>query len=71
MYDVFRLIMNVILIIIGIYCTLRFFGYFKNNDIRDDFVIAYVAVFMAMFGALINISQYFGYASVDDVLLST
>ena len=69
-YQVFRGIMNVILIIIGAYCTFKFFGYGGGTN-QDDFIVAYVAVFMAMFGAAINLANMAGFASTDDVLLST
>ena len=70
LYQVFRAIMNVILIIIGAYCTFKFFGYGGGTN-QDDFIVAYVAVFMAMFGASINLANMDGFASTDDVLLST
>ena len=71
-YFATRGIMNVILIFIFIYCTYKIS---KNDTVSllngDNFIIAYIAVFMAGFGAFMNIMNMAGMASTDDVLLST
>lgn len=67
----FRIFMNIFILILGMYCTLRFFGIFKQNDILDDFTISYIVVSIAMFAAIINLAEAANLATTDDVLLSS
>lgn len=70
-YFGFRIFMNVLILCLGTYCTLRFLGIVKGKDLFDDFTIAYIVVSIAMFAAVVNLANAAGYASDEDVLLSS
>ena len=70
-YFGFRIFMNILILALGTYCTLRFLGIVKGKNLFDDFTIAYIVVSIAMFTAVVNLAQASGLATTDDVLLSS
>jgi hypothetical protein len=70
-YFGFRIFMNILIICLGTYCTLRFLGIISSKNVYDDFTIAYIVVSIAMFAAVVNLANAAGYASDEDVILSS